>query len=149
MTHLAVDIGERNVQNRPQALAEAADCIEARFSATGLATERPPGSQKYPPPLGLLYPSAGDFVAFVGNLASRDIVRRAVATFRKVESSRPKEALPYDPDPAGCGRQIPLRRHPEVLLSAETLQDIRRSLVAAGQVEVVSVGGRIVFRARG
>ena len=24
-----------------------------------------PGSQKYPPPLGLMYPSKGDFVAFV------------------------------------------------------------------------------------
>jgi Zn-dependent M28 family amino/carboxypeptidase len=197
--HLAVDIGERNVQNRPQALALAADWIEAGFSAAGLATERQeyqvpdctccnlaaeirgptreivivgahydtvlgspgandnasgvaatlslarrlaglktcrtlrfvafvneekpyahtkqmgsrvyarrcrersenvtamlsletigyyddtPGSQKYPPPLGLLYPSTGNFVAFIGNMASRDLVRRVVVTFRKVE----------------------------------------------------------------
>ena len=27
-----------------------------------------PGSQKYPPPFGLLYPSAGNFIGFVGNL---------------------------------------------------------------------------------
>jgi Zn-dependent M28 family amino/carboxypeptidase len=44
-----------------------------------------PGSQKYPPPLGLLYPSTGNFVAFVGNMASRDLVRRVVGTFRTHE----------------------------------------------------------------
>jgi Zn-dependent M28 family amino/carboxypeptidase len=199
VSRLAVDIGERNVRNRPQALAQAADWIEAGFSAAGLATKRQeyqvpghtcfnveaeipkskrdiivvgahydtvrgspgandnssgvaatlalarrfarrktgrtlcfvafvneekpyahteqmgsrvyarrcrergedvaamlsletigyyddaPGSQKYPPPLGLLYPSAGDFIAFVGNLASRALVRDVVTTFRKVE----------------------------------------------------------------
>lgn len=44
-----------------------------------------PGSQKYPPPLGLLYPSRGNFIDFVGNVASRRLVREVVATFRKVE----------------------------------------------------------------
>ena len=34
-------------------------------------------------------------------------------------------------------------------LAPETLQDILRSLVATGQVEVVSVGGRIVYRVAG
>ena len=41
-----------------------------------------PGSQRYPAPLGLFYPSAGDFVAFVGDVSSRALVRRAVASFR-------------------------------------------------------------------
>jgi hypothetical protein len=41
-----------------------------------------PGSQKYPPPLGLLYPSKGDFIGFVGNVRSRRLVRRCVGTFR-------------------------------------------------------------------
>jgi hypothetical protein len=41
-----------------------------------------PGSQTYPPPFGLLYPSVGNFVAFVGNYHSRDLVRRCVGTFR-------------------------------------------------------------------
>ena len=201
VTRLAVDIGERNLQNRPCELAQAADWIEAEFNAAGLAagrqeyevsgtvcsnleaeirgTRRPkeavivgahydtvpgtpgandntsgvaatlalarrfanrkgdrilrfvafvneekpyahtermgslvyvrrcrergegvtamlsletigyyddaPGSQKYPPPLGLFYPSAGNFIAFVGNLASRELVRKVVGTFRKVE----------------------------------------------------------------
>jgi Zn-dependent M28 family amino/carboxypeptidase len=39
-------------------------------------------SQRYPWPLGLLYPSKGDFVAFVGLVASRAFVRRTVASFR-------------------------------------------------------------------
>jgi Zn-dependent M28 family amino/carboxypeptidase len=40
------------------------------------------GSQRYPWPLGLLYPGRGDFVAFVGLVSSRAFVRRAVAAFR-------------------------------------------------------------------
>ena len=40
------------------------------------------GSQRYPWPLGLLYPSTGNFVAFVGLVSSRAFVRRMVADFR-------------------------------------------------------------------
>lgn len=41
-------------------------------------------SQHYPPPLGSLYPTTGNFVAFVGLTSSRSLVRRIVATFCKV-----------------------------------------------------------------
>jgi hypothetical protein len=41
-----------------------------------------PRSQSYPLPLGFLYPRTGNFVAFVGNLRSRGIVRRCVGSFR-------------------------------------------------------------------
>ncbi|MHC4382068.1 MAG: M28 family peptidase [Planctomycetota bacterium] len=41
------------------------------------------GSQHYPPPLGLLYPSTGDFIAFVGNYGSRVLVRQVVGSFRR------------------------------------------------------------------
>lgn len=41
-----------------------------------------PGSQHYPPPLGWLYPDTGNFIAFVGNLASASLVRRCVELFR-------------------------------------------------------------------
>ncbi|MEW5773343.1 MAG: M28 family peptidase [Thermodesulfobacteriota bacterium] len=41
-----------------------------------------PGSQSYPFPLSLYYPDRGDFVAFVGNVASRDLARRMTALFR-------------------------------------------------------------------
>jgi hypothetical protein len=42
-----------------------------------------PRSQLHPFPLGLLYPSTGDFVAFVGNDASGHWVRACVAAFRE------------------------------------------------------------------
>jgi hypothetical protein len=42
-----------------------------------------PGSQKYPFPLGLLYPSTGDFVGFVGNPSSRWLAHRCIQTFRQ------------------------------------------------------------------
>jgi hypothetical protein len=42
-----------------------------------------PGSQHYPiPGLGLVYPKTGDFIAFVGNVASRRLVRDTIRTFR-------------------------------------------------------------------
>ena len=43
-------------------------------------------SQKYPPPLSLIYPSTGDFIGFVGNPASSKLVKRCINIFRKVES---------------------------------------------------------------
>lgn len=42
-----------------------------------------PGSQSYPFPFSAIYPSQGNFVALVGNVASRDLVRRAVGSFRR------------------------------------------------------------------
>ena len=51
-----------------------------------------PGSQKYPSGLGWLYPSRGNFVGFVGNTASRDLVRRAVREFRQ-STKFPSEGL--------------------------------------------------------
>jgi Zn-dependent M28 family amino/carboxypeptidase len=42
------------------------------------------GSQSYPIPLlRFLYPSRGDFVAIVGNVSSRALVRRVVGSFRE------------------------------------------------------------------
>lgn len=46
-----------------------------------------PGTQKYPPPLGLFYPSAGDFIAFIGLSGSRGasrLVKRCVGEFRSL-----------------------------------------------------------------
>ncbi|HKA39431.1 MAG TPA: M20/M25/M40 family metallo-hydrolase [Burkholderiales bacterium] len=42
-----------------------------------------PGSQRYPFPLGLFYPSTGNFVAFVSNLASRPLLHEALSSFRR------------------------------------------------------------------
>lgn len=41
-----------------------------------------PGSQHYPLPLGMLYPSKGNFIAFVGMIGSRDLVQALVGSFR-------------------------------------------------------------------
>lgn len=41
------------------------------------------GSQRYPFPLGLFYPSTGNFVAFVSNLSSRALLHEALAGFRR------------------------------------------------------------------
>jgi hypothetical protein len=41
-----------------------------------------PGSQKYPFPFGLFYPTTGDFIAFVGDTSSRALVRETVSSFR-------------------------------------------------------------------
>jgi hypothetical protein len=41
-----------------------------------------PGSQQYPFPLGLLFPDRGDFLAFVGMLDARPLVRASIRSFR-------------------------------------------------------------------
>lgn len=40
-------------------------------------------SQRYPFPLSLFYPHTGNFIGFVGNIKSRELVRRAVGAFRR------------------------------------------------------------------
>lgn len=49
-------------------------------------------SQRYPYPFALFYPRTGNFIAFVGNLASRDLVRRCVGSFRQ-SAAFPSEGL--------------------------------------------------------
>jgi hypothetical protein len=41
------------------------------------------GSQHYPAPLSMFYPSEGNFIAFVGNSGSGGLVKRIVAKFRR------------------------------------------------------------------
>jgi Zn-dependent M28 family amino/carboxypeptidase len=51
-----------------------------------------PRSQSYPFPLSLFYPGTGNFIGFVGNLASRPLARRIMSVFR--ENSRfPSEGV--------------------------------------------------------
>ena len=42
-----------------------------------------PGSQRYPPPLSLIYPDTGNFIAFVSNLKSRGLLSEAIGAFRR------------------------------------------------------------------
>jgi len=50
------------------------------------------GSQKYPFPFGLFYPPIGDFIGFVGNMASRTLVHECIASFRR-HTEFPSEGL--------------------------------------------------------
>ncbi len=51
-----------------------------------------PGSQKYPFPFSFFYPDTADFIAIVGNLQSRQLVRKSIAAFRRAQYF-PSEAL--------------------------------------------------------
>lgn len=51
-----------------------------------------PGSQRYPPLLRFLYPTAGNFIGFVSNLRSRRALREVVRAF-KASSDFPAESL--------------------------------------------------------
>ena len=42
-----------------------------------------PGSQQYPPPLGLLYPDKGNFIAFVAMPGSRALMQALIGSFRR------------------------------------------------------------------
>ncbi len=50
------------------------------------------GTQRYPFPFGLMYPDTANFIGFVGNIASRDLLRRAMTTFRE-QTDFPSEGI--------------------------------------------------------
>jgi hypothetical protein len=60
------------------------DDIKAMLSLETMAYfSDEPKSQHYPFPLSLFYPSTGNFIAFVANKESRDLVREVVGVFRE------------------------------------------------------------------
>ena len=64
--------------------AHAGEEIRAMLSLEMLGYYRNlPGSQGYPPPLSWFYPDRANFIAFVGDVGSRALVRRAIASFRR------------------------------------------------------------------
>jgi hypothetical protein len=66
-----------------KACKQHGDDVVAMLSLETLGYYRDaPGTQKYPPIVRWFYPDRGDFVAFVGNLGSRSLVREAVGAFR-------------------------------------------------------------------
>jgi hypothetical protein len=67
-----------------RASREQKDEIVAMFSLETIGYYADaPGSQAYPWPLDRFYPDTGDFIAFVGNLASRPLVQGALSIFRE------------------------------------------------------------------
>lgn len=82
------DMGSRHHARNSR---ERGDDIVAMLSLETLGYYRDePGTQHYPSPLNLLYPDTGNFVGFVGNVASRSLVRRSIRTFRD-EASFPSQ----------------------------------------------------------
>ncbi len=73
-------MGSRQYARRSR---ERGESIAAMFSLETIGCySDDPGSQRYPFPLGFFYPSTGNFVAFVSNLASRPLLHQALASFR-------------------------------------------------------------------
>jgi hypothetical protein len=63
---------------------EGGDAIVAMFSLETIGYySDAPGSQSYPFPLSVFYPSTGNFIGFVGNMRSRGLVRSAIGSFRR------------------------------------------------------------------
>jgi hypothetical protein len=63
---------------------ELGEPVRAMFSLEMLGYfSDAPGSQRYPWPLSLIYPDRANFVAFVGDLGARALVREAIGLFRK------------------------------------------------------------------
>jgi hypothetical protein len=76
--------------------AERREKIVAMLSLESIGYYRDEhGSQQYPHPLSLFYPSRADFIAFVSNLGSRPLLQRALTAFR-AQATIPSEggALP-------------------------------------------------------
>lgn len=60
------------------------------------------GSQHYPFPFGLFYPSKGNFIGFVSNVGSRRLLRQAAASFRR-HAGYPSEAAAVPGSVIGVG----------------------------------------------
>jgi hypothetical protein len=66
-----------------RALARRNERVVAMYSLETIGFySSEPGSQVYPAPFGLVFPDRGDFVAFVGMLGSRALVRKTMRSFR-------------------------------------------------------------------
>lgn len=61
-----------------------AENIAAMFSIETIGYySQTKGSQRYPFPFSFFYPNTGDFIGFVGNTHSRNLVHQSIASFRK------------------------------------------------------------------
>lgn len=66
----------QRAKNRDENIVAMLSLESMGYYTTGAKT------QQYPPPLDRLYPDTGDFIAFAGNLGSRELVRKCVEIFR-------------------------------------------------------------------
>ena len=75
---------EMGSQAWAQAARKRGDEVAAMLSLEMLGCySDAPGSQRYPPGVAWLYPDRGNFIAFVGDMGARSLVRRAIGAFRR------------------------------------------------------------------
>ena len=75
------EMGSRHYARRAK---ERGENVVAMFSLETIGCYSDmPGSQRYPFPLSFFYPSAGNFIAFVSNFASRPLLHEVIASFRR------------------------------------------------------------------
>lgn len=75
------DMGSRHYAARCRARGERVVAMLS-LETIGYYSDQP-GSQRYPPLVGLVYPDRGDFLAVVGDPRSRALVRQVGAAFRR------------------------------------------------------------------
>ncbi|AFY96060.1 M28 family peptidase [Chamaesiphon minutus] len=76
-----------------QAAKQRGDKIVGMFSleTLGYFSDKA-NTQKYPPPLSLLYPTQGNFIGFISNIDSRELLRNTVRSFR-AQAKFPSEGV--------------------------------------------------------
>jgi Zn-dependent M28 family amino/carboxypeptidase len=78
---LTGDMGSRFYARRSR---ERSEKIVAMFSLETIGYySDAKGSQHYPFPFSLFYPNTANFIGFVSNISSRDLVRQSIASFRQ------------------------------------------------------------------
>ncbi len=87
---LTDDMGSRRYASRCRERRENIVAMLALETIGYYSTAK--GSQQYPFPFSAFYPDTADFIAFVGNIDSRRLVRRAIAAFRR-HAAFPSEGL--------------------------------------------------------
>lgn len=86
-----------------QAAKERGDQIVGMFSleTLGYFTDTA-NTQKYPPPLSLLYPNQGNFIGFVSDIDSRELLRNTIRSFR-AQAKFPSEGTDLPSSIQGVG----------------------------------------------
>jgi hypothetical protein len=86
-----------------QAAQERGDRIVGMFSleTLGYFTDKA-DTQKYPPPLNLLYPNQGNFIGFISDINSRELLRNTIRSFR-AQAKFPSEGAAVPSSIQGVG----------------------------------------------
>ena len=86
-----------------QAAKQRGDKIVGMFSleTLGYFTDTA-NTQKYPPPLSFLYPNQGNFIGFISDIDSRELLRNTIRSFR-AQAKFPSEGVALPSSIQGVG----------------------------------------------